>query len=77
MKYFKDFNLLFFPLNCKKHIVMVKVNNGCLIKWVSDLFVLQLLEWQFDWTYMVRGLVLDKKRGCILKVGTTSIIAWH
>jgi hypothetical protein len=56
---------------------MVKVNNGCLIKCVSDLFVLQLLEWQFDWTYMVRGLVLDKKRGCILKVGTTSIIAWH
>jgi hypothetical protein len=47
---------------------MVKVNNGYLIKWVSGLFVLQLLEWQFDWTYMVRGLVLDKKRGCILKM---------
>lgn len=29
---------------------------------------LQLLEWSFDWKYMVRGLVLDKKRGNILKV---------
>lgn len=28
----------------------------------------QLLEWSFDWKYMVRGLVLDKKRGNILKV---------
>lgn len=30
----------------------------------------QLLEWTFDWNYMVRGLVLDKKRGNILKVST-------
>lgn len=29
---------------------------------------MQLLEWSFDWKYMVRGLVLDKKRGNILKV---------
>ncbi|CAM6028383.1 unnamed protein product [Sphagnum balticum] len=27
-----------------------------------------LLEWKFDWKYMVRGLVLDKKRGNILKM---------
>ncbi|KAH9692975.1 cytosolic IMP-GMP specific 5-nucleotidase [Citrus sinensis] len=27
-----------------------------------------LLEWSFDWKYMVRGLVLDKKRGNILKM---------
>lgn len=31
---------------------------------------IQLLEWTFDWNYMVRGLVLDKKRGNILKVIT-------
>lgn len=29
---------------------------------------MQLLNWSFDWKYMVRGLVLDKKRGNILKV---------
>lgn len=28
----------------------------------------ELLELSFDWTYMVRGLVLDKKRGNILKM---------
>ncbi|KAM3341811.1 5'-nucleotidase domain-containing protein 4 isoform X1 [Capsicum galapagoense] len=28
----------------------------------------ELLEWSFDWSYMVRGLVLDKKRGNILKM---------
>ncbi|CAA7399429.1 unnamed protein product [Spirodela intermedia] len=28
----------------------------------------ELLEWSFDWKYMVRGLVLDKKRGNILKM---------
>uniref|UniRef100_A0A2K2BPV6 Uncharacterized protein n=1 Tax=Populus trichocarpa TaxID=3694 RepID=A0A2K2BPV6_POPTR len=28
---------------------------------------MQLLEWKFEWEYMVRGLVLDKKRGNILK----------
>jgi hypothetical protein len=28
----------------------------------------QLLDWKFDWEYMVRGLVVDKKRGNILKV---------
>lgn len=31
---------------------------------------MQLLEWTFDWNYMVRGLVLDKKKGNILKVNT-------
>ncbi|PKI45152.1 hypothetical protein CRG98_034456 [Punica granatum] len=29
---------------------------------------MQLLELSFDWEYMVRGLVLDKKRGNILKM---------
>ncbi|KAJ0255845.1 HAD-superfamily hydrolase [Hirschfeldia incana] len=28
----------------------------------------ELLEWTFDWNYMVRGLVLDKKKGNILKM---------
>ncbi|KAL9271994.1 hypothetical protein AKJ16_DCAP17534 [Drosera capensis] len=28
----------------------------------------KLLHWSFDWKYMVRGLVLDKKRGNILKM---------
>eukprot|EP00271_Cylindrocystis_brebissonii_P011347 TRINITY_DN2870_c0_g1_i1.p1 TRINITY_DN2870_c0_g1~~TRINITY_DN2870_c0_g1_i1.p1 ORF type:complete len:826 (+),score=111.88 TRINITY_DN2870_c0_g1_i1:747-3224(+) len=28
----------------------------------------ELLGWSFDWKYMVRGLVLDKKRGNILKM---------
>jgi hypothetical protein len=29
---------------------------------------MQLLGWTFNWKYMVRGLVVDKKRGNILKV---------
>ncbi|KAG6624908.1 5'-nucleotidase domain-containing protein 4-like isoform X1 [Carya illinoinensis] len=28
----------------------------------------ELLDWSFDWKYMVRGLVLDKRRGNILKM---------
>ncbi|ERN17467.1 5'-nucleotidase domain-containing protein 4 isoform X2 [Amborella trichopoda] len=28
----------------------------------------ELLKWSFDWKYMVRGLVLDKRRGNILKM---------
>ncbi|MCO5611335.1 hypothetical protein L7F22_065588 [Adiantum nelumboides] len=28
----------------------------------------KLLDWKFDWRYMVRGLVVDKKRGNILKM---------
>ncbi|XP_024541638.1 5'-nucleotidase domain-containing protein 4 isoform X2 [Selaginella moellendorffii] len=28
----------------------------------------QILDWKFDWKYMVRGLVLDKRRGNILKM---------
>eukprot|EP00250_Pteridium_aquilinum_P015886 c22820_g1_i1 orf=420-2315(+) len=28
----------------------------------------ELLDWKFDWHYMVRGLVVDKKRGNILKM---------
>ncbi|OMO70715.1 HAD-superfamily hydrolase, subfamily IG, 5'-nucleotidase [Corchorus capsularis] len=28
----------------------------------------EFLKWTFDWKYMVRGLVLDKKRGNILKL---------
>jgi hypothetical protein len=43
--------------------------TGTVRKLVYDLgYPTELLEWQFDWTYMVRGLVLDKKRGCILKM---------
>ncbi|KAF6149096.1 hypothetical protein GIB67_018674 [Kingdonia uniflora] len=38
------------------------------IKLVYDLrYPSKLLKWTFDWEYMVRGLVLDKKRGNILK----------
>ncbi|KAJ0596187.1 putative 5'-nucleotidase [Helianthus annuus] len=39
----------------------------------------ELLEWSFDWTYMVRGLVLDKKRGNILKMDRHKYvkIAYH
>lgn len=33
-----------------------------------NLLPFQLLKWQFNWKYMVRGLVLDKRRGNILKV---------
>eukprot|EP00850_Spirogloea_muscicola_P001297 SM000005S17094 [mRNA] locus=s5:81919:86587:+ [translate_table: standard] len=32
----------------------------------------ELLRWEFDWRYMVRGLVLDKRRGNILKASQTS-----
>ncbi|XP_031481213.1 uncharacterized protein LOC116251220 isoform X2 [Nymphaea colorata] len=43
--------------------------NGTVRKLVYDLgYPTELLEWSFDWRYMVRGLVLDKKRGNILKM---------
>ncbi|KAL3840305.1 hypothetical protein ACJIZ3_024896 [Penstemon smallii] len=43
--------------------------EGTVKKLVNDLgYPKELLEWSFDWTYMVRGLVLDKKRGNILKM---------
>ncbi|CAI9786585.1 unnamed protein product [Fraxinus pennsylvanica] len=43
--------------------------EGTVRKLVYDLqYPSELLEWTFDWKYMVRGLVLDKKRGNILKM---------
>ncbi|XP_057503028.1 uncharacterized protein LOC130786695 isoform X1 [Actinidia eriantha] len=43
--------------------------EGTIKKLVYDLrYPPELLEWTFDWKYMVRGLVLDKKRGNILKM---------
>ncbi|KAL5715255.1 hypothetical protein ACHQM5_017098 [Ranunculus cassubicifolius] len=43
--------------------------NGTIRKLVYDLgYPPELLEWTFDWRYMVRGLVVDKKRGNILKM---------
>ncbi|OAY50732.1 5'-nucleotidase domain-containing protein 4 isoform X2 [Manihot esculenta] len=43
--------------------------EGTIRKLVYDLgYPGELLEWSFDWKYMVRGLVLDKKRGNILKM---------
>ncbi|KAJ8772609.1 hypothetical protein K2173_027786 [Erythroxylum novogranatense] len=43
--------------------------DGTVRKLVYDLgYPRELLEWSFDWKYMVRGLVLDKKRGNILKM---------
>ncbi|XP_073284252.1 uncharacterized protein [Primulina huaijiensis] len=43
--------------------------EGTVRKLVNDLgYPNELLDWSFDWTYMVRGLVLDKKRGNILKM---------
>ncbi|KAG5542315.1 hypothetical protein RHGRI_022001 [Rhododendron griersonianum] len=43
--------------------------GGTIRKLVYDLgYPSELLEWTFDWKYMVRGLVLDKKRGNILKM---------
>ncbi|CAL5418303.1 unnamed protein product [Camellia sinensis] len=43
--------------------------EGTIRKLVYDLgYPPKLLEWTFDWKYMVRGLVLDKKRGNILKM---------
>ncbi|KAL5780493.1 hypothetical protein ACOSQ2_011230 [Xanthoceras sorbifolium] len=43
--------------------------EGTVKKLVYDLgYPTELLEWSFDWKYMVRGLVLDKKRGNILKM---------
>lgn len=35
----------------------------------------QLLQWKFDWRFMVRGLVLDKRRGCILKVRSCPVVS--
>ncbi|KAJ8762255.1 hypothetical protein K2173_007411 [Erythroxylum novogranatense] len=43
--------------------------DGTVKKLVYDLgYPQELLEWLFDCKYMVRGLVLDKKRGNILKM---------
>ncbi|KAE8100235.1 hypothetical protein FH972_018155 [Carpinus fangiana] len=43
--------------------------EGTIRKLVYDLgYPHELLNWSFDWKYMVRGLVLDKKRGNILKM---------
>ncbi|KAM5564890.1 hypothetical protein ABKV19_019106 [Rosa sericea] len=43
--------------------------EGTVRKLVFDLgYPRELLDWTFDWKYMVRGLVLDKKRGNILKM---------
>ncbi|XP_021285109.1 5'-nucleotidase domain-containing protein 4 isoform X1 [Herrania umbratica] len=43
--------------------------EGTTRKLVYDLgYPQELLAWTFDWKYMVRGLVLDKKRGNILKM---------
>ncbi|XAR61760.1 5'-nucleotidase [Bertholletia excelsa] len=43
--------------------------EGTVRKLVYDLgYPQELLEWTFNWKYMVRGLVLDKKRGNILKM---------
>ncbi|KAK7409968.1 hypothetical protein VNO78_00411 [Psophocarpus tetragonolobus] len=43
--------------------------QGTIKKLVYDLgYPGELLNWTFNWKYMVRGLVLDKKRGNILKM---------
>ncbi|RHN71004.1 putative 5'-nucleotidase [Medicago truncatula] len=43
--------------------------QGTIKKLVYDLgYPSELLNWSFNWKYMVRGLVLDKKRGNILKM---------
>lgn len=39
-----------------------------LLPYPSPCWLMQLLSWEFDWKYMLRGLVIDKKRGNILKV---------
>lgn len=42
---------------------------GTIKKLVFDLgYPRELLQWKFDWRYMVRGLVVDKKRGNVLKM---------
>ncbi|KAK6938816.1 HAD-superfamily hydrolase, subfamily IG, 5'-nucleotidase, partial [Dillenia turbinata] len=54
--------------------------EGTVKKLVNDLgYPSELLHWTFDWTYMVRGLVLDKKRGNILKMDRHKYvkIAYH
>ncbi|KAJ7526309.1 hypothetical protein O6H91_16G001300 [Diphasiastrum complanatum] len=43
--------------------------KGTIMKLVHDLgYPKELLKWTFDWKYMVRGLVVDKRRGNILKM---------
>ncbi|KAF6168037.1 hypothetical protein GIB67_011422 [Kingdonia uniflora] len=37
----------------------------------------ELLKWTFDWEYMVRGLVLDKKTSLILKVSYLSSLDYR
>ncbi|KAG9446437.1 hypothetical protein H6P81_012565 [Aristolochia fimbriata] len=43
--------------------------TGTIKKMVYNLgYPPELLKWSFDWKYMVRGLVIDKKRGNFLKM---------
>ncbi|XP_042459288.1 5'-nucleotidase domain-containing protein 4-like isoform X1 [Zingiber officinale] len=43
--------------------------DGTIKKLVHNLgYPSELLDWTFDWKYMVRGLVVDKKKGNILKM---------
>ncbi|PKA47490.1 hypothetical protein AXF42_Ash020660 [Apostasia shenzhenica] len=43
--------------------------DGTVRKLVMNLgYPTEILNWKFDWEYMVRGLVLDKRRGNILKM---------
>lgn len=43
--------------------------EGTVRKLVTNLgYPSEMLNWKFDWEYMVRGLVLDKRRGNILKM---------
>ncbi|XP_061370646.1 uncharacterized protein LOC133313312 isoform X2 [Gastrolobium bilobum] len=54
--------------------------QGTIKKLVYDLgYPQELLNWSFNWKYMVRGLVLDKKRGNILKMDRHKYvkIAYH
>ena len=41
-------------------VVAVLIHSCCRLQ--------QILTWDFDWRYMVRGLVIDKKRGNMLKI---------
>ncbi|CAH9080982.1 unnamed protein product [Cuscuta epithymum] len=43
--------------------------EGTIKKLVEEMgYPQEMLQWGFNWSYMVRGLVLDKKRGNILKM---------
>jgi hypothetical protein len=59
---------------CFFYFIFIPILKIALYGWfIKKNDPMQLLNWSFDWKYIVRGLVLDKKRGNILKVNSVHL----